>query len=1004
MIKNDLSYYFGKNYEKDPSELSSLNATQKNSLHTIIKKCEKYGVNNKYAISAILSIVSKESNFIPSVEGSYSKTSANRIRDIFGKNRTYKYTNQQIDTIKKNDKEFFDMVYGVSALNNGFQTYGNDQIGDGYRYRGRGFNQITFKNIYDSKGKNTGIDLKNNPELLENIEEASTIMVDYFIDGFKLLLNSKLKTQISNLFNFDIKNSPINTINSLPSIESSVDIFYLINSGIGNYKEIIKYKNRSFRDSSGYYHFPNDKLGGYTKAVNRAPYFYKILSKDNTSEPKEDIKKAENIQNEKNYDTESTNDNVYDIKKTNSDFNPVQLVQIHKPIIKPTSIKLDSTGLSKKSKREFLTGMGTAPVIYYNGIHIEYSDIQNFELYHEGILPAMKITFNDRNGIFKDTGFPTDDSIISIFIYSRSKKIRSINMDFKISNFKDLGVNQFIINGIVNIPKIFISDFKSYSKKTSFESLESISKDLGIGFCSNISNTSDKMTWINTGFPTYQFIDNIVKNSYLSDNSFLNCYIDYYYNLCYVDVEKELGRDNSMDKMIISSGMNEFTRDPENDEDISSLILSTDKSVKNTNAYISDYIVYNKSTQVSLNKAYITKTKFYDSNSKELLIFDVDSITSEGDKTIILKGKPGEEDFFSENISNIWVGKLDKFEDDGSGNSHSNFNYSLIQNEINIDELSKISIVITLPTPNYNLYIYQKVYLSLINQKPGINHTTMRYKRLTGNWLVTSINYIFEGSNIQKVTLIKRELELEENEKGQQKNNKSDNIKNEFNVNELSPNDYKSDSVSDSLISNNSISNNTNDELIKNDSGQYITIEQLSNISNIKKTKLKHIIDPLNNILKKYNINTKLRISHFLSQILHESGGFQYFSEFASGSSYEGREDLGNLRPGDGVKYKGRGAIQITGRYNYEALSKEFGYDFVNNPKKLSEMPWAIESSGWFWNKGNQTGKSLNYYADRDDIKSITRKINGGLNGFSDREKYYLMSINELNDNNTNLV
>ena len=359
-------------------------------------------------------------------------------------------------------------------------------------------------------------------------------------------------------------------------------------------------------------------------------------------------------------------------------------------------------------KREFLTGMGTAPLVYYNGIHIEYSDISGFELYHEGILPALKISFVDRNGIFKDSGFPTDDTTISIFIYSKSKRLRSINMDFKISSFKDLGSNEFLIIGLVNIPQIYLRKFKSYSKKTSFETLQEVAKECELGFCSNVSNSSDKMTWINAGFTNYQFVNDIIRNSYLNDESFINCYIDFYYNICYVDVEKELGRDNQNDQMIISDGKNEFTSDPKSDEDIAPLLLSTDKSVKDTNAYISDYIVTNKSTQVSLNKAYLTKTKFYNSSSKELLIFDVDSITSEGDKTIILKGKPGDEDFFKQNINNIWIGKLDKFEEDGSGNSHLNFNYSLIQNQINIDEISKISIDITLPYPNFNLYIFQK--------------------------------------------------------------------------------------------------------------------------------------------------------------------------------------------------------------------------------------------------------------------------------------------------------
>ena len=481
-------------------------------------------------------------------------------------------------------------------------------------------------------------------------------------------------------------------------------------------------------------------------------------------------------------------------EKRNTDFNPVQLTQISKPTIKPTKIQLDAVASTPQLKKEFLTGMGTAPVIWYNGIHIEYTDISNFELYHENILPSIKIIFLDRNGIFKEDGFPTDDAIISIFIYSRSKRLRSINMDFKVSNFRDLGTGQYMITGVANIPEIFLRKYESFSSQTSFQALQNLANECELGFCSNISDTSDKMTWINTGFPNYQFIGSIVKNSYLSDEAFLNCYIDFYYNLCYVDIEKELNRENSNDRMIISNGKNEFTENPEQDEDIAPLVLSTDRSTKETNAFISKYEVINRSTQVSLDRAYLTKTKFYDTVNKELLIFSLDSITSDGSKTIIMKGKPSDESYFNNNINNIWMGKLDKFENDGSGNAHSNFNYSYIQNEINIEELNKLEIEIILPSPNFNLYILEKVYLAILKEKPGINQSSLRYKRLVGNWIITKISLIFDGSkHYQKVNLIKRELELDDIEKEQ--NQTGGSIKNtnanqsQNNTNPLAPTD-----------------------------------------------------------------------------------------------------------------------------------------------------------------------------------------------------------------------
>lgn len=137
----------------------------------------------------------------------------------------------------------------------------------------------------------------------------------------------------------------------------------------------------------------------------------------------------------------------------------------------------------------------------------------------------------------------------------------------------------------------------------------------------------------------------------------------------------------------------------------------------------------------------------------------------------------------------------------------------------------------------------------------------------------------------------------------------------------------------------------------------------------------------LSKTLDKYEINTSLRLQHFMAQIMHESGTFVYLKEIASGSAYEGRKDLGNTSPGDGIKYKGRGVIQITGKANYRSISKDLGIDFVNNPKLLETPEYAFLSAGWFWNKHN-----LNKLADQDDIIKITKIINGGLNGIENRK------------------
>lgn len=136
-------------------------------------------------------------------------------------------------------------------------------------------------------------------------------------------------------------------------------------------------------------------------------------------------------------------------------------------------------------------------------------------------------------------------------------------------------------------------------------------------------------------------------------------------------------------------------------------------------------------------------------------------------------------------------------------------------------------------------------------------------------------------------------------------------------------------------------------------------------------------------LMPRFGIDTPLRKRHFLAQLLHESGQFRYVREIASGAAYEGRKDLGNTQPGDGVKFRGRGLIQLTGRSNYTRASIAlFGDERLAAAPETVEQPvWAVAVSCWFWEANN-----LNALADRDDIVAVTKRINGGTNGLEDRK------------------
>ena len=151
------------------------------------------------------------------------------------------------------------------------------------------------------------------------------------------------------------------------------------------------------------------------------------------------------------------------------------------------------------------------------------------------------------------------------------------------------------------------------------------------------------------------------------------------------------------------------------------------------------------------------------------------------------------------------------------------------------------------------------------------------------------------------------------------------------------------------------------------------------------------ISDIFSAVLDSYDINTRLRIAHFMGQVTHESAGFRTTEEFASGAAYEGREDLGNTQRGDGRRFKGRGLIQLTGRANYRKLGAILALDLEHAPELAADPVTSLKIACEYWKMRN-----INVAASRDDLIKTTRLVNGGLNGLEDRRKYLQKAKVEL--------
>lgn len=152
----------------------------------------------------------------------------------------------------------------------------------------------------------------------------------------------------------------------------------------------------------------------------------------------------------------------------------------------------------------------------------------------------------------------------------------------------------------------------------------------------------------------------------------------------------------------------------------------------------------------------------------------------------------------------------------------------------------------------------------------------------------------------------------------------------------------------------------------------------------------------LNEAMRRCGIDTPLRVAAFAAQLAHESGELRWMEEIwgptAAQLRYEPPGDLarrlGNTQPGDGLRFKGRGPIQITGRANYRQYGELLGVDLVADPARAAAPELAFATAGLYWQRNG-----LNELADARDFVAITKRINGGTNGLADRQRYYALAL-----------
>ena len=427
------------------------------------------------------------------------------------------------------------------------------------------------------------------------------------------------------------------------------------------------------------------------------------------------------------------------------------IAQIDKPSIVIAEIVQVKDKTAGNNQAIITQDLGFKPYIHYQAEQISERDIKSLTLYHDGILPMIKFNFVDTLGIIVKHPVMADTTM-ELFLNPGSSNLKPIHFVFNVVEFnQSQSTGSFDVTGTIYVPGLYISNNNSYSD-SSFEAIRRICKDLKLGFNSNINETNDKMPWRNPNTKPHEFIEEIIAHSYIDDESYMGGYIDYYYCFNYVDIEKEMKRDISKDVGIDTGGMSKANITDESSR-IHSMMLSNDKALKDSAFYFESYKTRNDSTKKAIRNGLLTVTKAYDRITKSFLVFNVDSTTSDGSKTIPMKGAENDKTEFLSNIRTKYTGKID------TDNVHKNYNYALTQNRINLNELNKIVLDVSMPNPNFNLYKFQKVNIQISNPTTTPSNTEEVNFRYSGEYIILDISYVWmKGKLSQNISLVRKEM------------------------------------------------------------------------------------------------------------------------------------------------------------------------------------------------------------------------------------------------------
>jgi hypothetical protein len=487
------------------------------------------------------------------------------------------------------------------------------------------------------------------------------------------------------------------------------------------------------------------------------------------------------------------------------------LLAVVEPAILPTEIKIDNVGEDGGGAKQ-TKAIGTLkPFVLVNSYQFGPADIQSFRLDCSGIAPKCEVVVMDNKNAFQVESYPRDGDFFTILLNSKHQEtFKSIHMDFDIIEIEtspevEGGNPTITLEGIAKIPRLYAEDCQTLDADNSLNHLELIARDLELGLATNVESPDDNQARLQAYITYADFIKEIVDDSYISDDAFTKYYIDQYYYLTYVNINKIFNAPNpKLDEVMavlasFAASMSEGHDQEEDGEENKGdqievpLMLTNHKDTNGLSCYVDKYELINNSSKVSLAAGYARNIQIYDNNSDpgdRLQEFKVEALVTEDLPDIEAPLKGNEKDNrYETQVKHKYMGRQNAGED-GLGNTHANAAFSKLHNTQNQMEIEKMKIRMTLSSFNPSIYKFQKIPVIMYHYD-GVRAEASKqgdYKRdeagftdkpfdagtaedandasqvmdrfISGHYIIENIDYIIEGPDAgiqQIVTLIRRE-------------------------------------------------------------------------------------------------------------------------------------------------------------------------------------------------------------------------------------------------------